>query len=154
MHQVLHDSLQYIEIGCGTERFAIPLPAIREIIRMQEITELNGCERPCVKGVINLRGKIVPVFSMAERLALHEQPCSKSTRIVLVHYTEETVGVLVDRVHRVLQIGEIQPPPSRTGSGAAVLTGVGQTETGLVSIIDMEKLLHDGSVKGGGNVDV
>ncbi|UUZ90288.1 chemotaxis protein CheW [Paenibacillus sp. P25] len=100
---------QYVEFGMGEEQYAIRIQDIHEIIRMQEITQIPSV-RSYVKGIISLRGKIVPVISLRSVFRQEEKAYSKSTRIILVHHGEDPVGIIVDRVHKVIAFSNIQPP--------------------------------------------
>jgi purine-binding chemotaxis protein CheW len=134
---------QYIEVGIGKERYALKIDDIHEIIKMQDITEIPG-SRPYVKGVINLRGKIVPIISLRSQFSLAEASYTKSTRIVVVNHADEMVGIVVDQVNQVTTFSDIQPPPEKIGSVyGSYFTGIGRTENGLVSILKLEQVLHD-----------
>ncbi|WP_311764998.1 chemotaxis protein CheW [Paenibacillus agricola] len=73
---------QYIEVGIGKEKYALRIDNIHEIIKMLDITEIPN-SKSYVKGVINLRGKIVPIISLRNRFGLVEESNTKSTRIVV-----------------------------------------------------------------------
>jgi len=133
--------IQYIEVGVANEWYAIKIYDIHEIIKMQDITEIPNTETH-VKGVINLRGKIVPIISLRGRFGLEEEPYTKSTRIVVVNY-KEVVGIVVDRVNRVTMFDDIQPPPERIGGvDGEFFSGIGQTDQGLVSLLKLDHLLQ------------
>lgn len=134
---------QYIEVGIGKEHYALKIDDIHEIIKMQDITEIPG-SKAYVKGVINLRGKIVPIISLRSQFGLPEAEYTKATRIVVVNHAEEMVGIVVDRVNQVTTFSDIQPPPEKVGSVyGSHFTGIGRTEAGLVSILKLEQVLHD-----------
>lgn len=134
---------QYIEVGIGKERYALRIYDIHEIIKMQDITEIPN-SKSYVKGVINLRGKIVPIISLRNRFSLAEESYTKSTRIVVVNHVDEMVGIVVDRVNQVTTFTDIQPPPERIGSvQGSYFTGIGSTETGLVSVLKLDQVLYE-----------
>ncbi|NRF96071.1 purine-binding chemotaxis protein CheW [Paenibacillus frigoriresistens] len=134
---------QYIEVGIGKERYALRINDIHEIIKMQDITEIPN-SKPYVKGVINLRGKIVPIISLRNRFDLPEEAYTKSTRIVVVNQADEMVGIVVDRVNQVTSFSDIQPPPERIGSvNGSYFTGIGRTDNGLVSLLKLDQVLHE-----------
>jgi purine-binding chemotaxis protein CheW len=133
---------QYIEVGISNQWYAIKIYDIHEIIKMQAITEIPNSGAH-VKGVINLRGKIVPIISLRARFGLEEEPYTKSTRIIVVNYQEEVVGIVVDRVNRVAMFDDIQPPSERIGrEGGGFFSGIGQTDRGLVSLLELDHLLQ------------
>ena len=131
---------QYIEFGIENERYAIKIYEVHEIIKMQHITETPNCP-PYVKGVINLRGKIVPIISLRKLFLMSEETYTKSTRIIVVNHTEEMVGIVVDRVFKVATFGDIQPPPERIGAiEGSYFVGIGVAEE-LVGILKLDQVL-------------
>ncbi|MBW4084245.1 chemotaxis protein CheW [Paenibacillus sp. S150] len=132
---------QYVEFGVDNEHYAIPISDVHEIIRMQEITEVpNG--RHYVKGIINLRGKIVPVLSLRVLLDMKEAAETKHTRILVVHHQEEAIGVIVDNVNKVTTFSDIQPPPENvSGISGSLFTGIGISSSALVGILKLDEIL-------------
>jgi purine-binding chemotaxis protein CheW len=136
-----HAQHKYIQVGIAAEKYAISIRKISEVIRMQEITDVPNTAN-YVKGVINLRGRIVPVVSLHGRLSMPEMPYSKSTRIVVVNYRDEVVGLIVDQVNKVMIFNDIQPPPDRIGSAQnKYVAGIGHGQEGFVNILDLEIVL-------------
>ncbi|SFL12228.1 purine-binding chemotaxis protein CheW [Paenibacillus sp. 1_12] len=132
---------QYIEVGIGKEKYAVQIQDIHEIIKLQDITTIPN-SKTYVKGVINLRGKIVPVISLCSRFGLMEESYTKSTRIIVINHVDEMVGMIVDRVNQVTTISDIQPPLLNAGdTESAGIIGFGQTESGLVGILKLEQVL-------------
>lgn len=133
---------QYVAIGIETEKYAINIHDIEEIIRMQDITKIPNAETH-IKGVINLRGRIIPVISLRDRFGLNEEEYTKDTRIVVVKYEDEMVGIIVDNVCQVMQFNDIQPSPDTFGGvQASFFSGIGHAENGLVSILNLDKVLQ------------
>lgn len=132
---------QYVEVLIDKERYAISIQEIHEIIKMQDITGLpNG--PAYLKGVINLRGRIVPIVSLRILFDLEEVPYTKSTRIVVVHHEEEAVGVVVDQVNRVTTFEDIQPPPEWVGQlEGSWFVGIGLDNNGLVGLLKLDRVL-------------
>ncbi len=135
---------QYVEFGIEDEQYAIRIQDIHEIIKMQDITMIPNV-KSYVKGVINLRGRIVPVLGLRNLFGMEEKPYAKSTRIVVVNHREDTVGIIVDRVSKVATFSDIQPPPERVGGiDGNFFVGIGITGSGLVGILKLDEvLLHD-----------
>ncbi|HZG84252.1 chemotaxis protein CheW [Paenibacillus sp.] len=132
---------QYVEMGVGNAKYALNIRDIHEIIKMQTVTEIPN-SKPYVKGVINLRGKIVPIVSLRYLFHLPEEESTKASRIVVVNHREDTVGVIVDQVNKVITFSEIQPPPDRVGTlNGAFFAGIGFTPAGLVGILKLDQLL-------------
>jgi len=132
---------QYVEFSVGDENYAILISEIHEIIRMLDITEIPNCPS-YVQGVINLRGKIVPVISLRSLFALEGDTLSKSTRIVVVNHSEESVGIIVDRVNKVTTFTDIQTPPERIGGvSGSYFVGIGISSDELVGILKLDEVL-------------
>ncbi|RTE10981.1 chemotaxis protein CheW [Paenibacillus whitsoniae] len=132
---------QYVELGIGHETYAIRIQAIHEIIKMQEVTQIPNA-MAYLKGVINLRGKIIPVISLRNLFGLMEEEYTKFTRIVVVNHAAETVGIIVDRVNKVTNLSDIQPPPDCVGGiSGNYFAGIGITSHGLVGILKLEEVL-------------
>ncbi|KRF09991.1 chemotaxis protein CheW [Paenibacillus sp. Soil766] len=132
---------QYVELGIGNETYAIRIQDIHEIIKMQDVTQIPNA-LGYLKGVINLRGRIIPVISLRNMFGLMEEENTKFTRIVVVNHVEDTVGVIVDRVNKVTNLSDIQPPPDRVGGiSGNYFAGIGITDHGLVGILKLEEVL-------------
>ncbi|WP_379162779.1 chemotaxis protein CheW [Paenibacillus sp. sgz5001063] len=134
---------QYVEFGIGQEHYAIPIQDIHEIIRVQEITRLPHTSF-YVEGVINLRGRIVPVISLRKRFEFENTELTKRSRIIVINRQEEKVGILVDHVNKVVRIHDIGPPPERLGRlNSMFFDGIGKSDSGVVSILKVEQLFEE-----------
>lgn len=132
---------QYIEFVIEEEFYAIHIQDIHEIIKTQDITQIPNVTS-YVEGVINLRGKIVPVISLRKFFDLEDKDYSKMTRIIVVHHQEDTVGIIVDRVNKVTTFSDIQAPPERIGGiDGNYFVGIGLTDNGLVAILKLNEIL-------------
>lgn len=136
------NSEQYIVSRLGEERHAFNIRDINEIIKMEHITEVPN-SRSYIKGVINLRGKIVPVVSMCRRFGIPETTPDKSTRIVVVQFQNEGTGIIVDAVEKVTSFREIQPPLETNGGSTLFIDGIGRNQDELVGILNLERLFGD-----------
>ncbi len=133
---------QYVAIGIGTEKYAIKIHEIEEIIRMQEVTKIPHVQAH-IKGVINLRGRIIPIVSLRHRFGLIEEEYTKDTRIVVVKFEDEMIGIVVDSVSQVTTFSEIQPPPETFGDvKGSFFSGIGHEDEELVSILNLDKVLQ------------
>lgn len=133
--------MQYVEFGIGGENYAISIADINEIIKLQSITEIPNC-RHYVKGVINLRGRIVPVLSLRTLFSMEEDEVAKSTRIIVINHRDEALGIMVDKVNKVTTFSDIQAPPDRVaGISGKYFTGIGLTPSGLVGILKLDEVL-------------
>jgi purine-binding chemotaxis protein CheW len=135
---------QYVVLGIENEQYAIKIQEIHEIIKMQEITQIPNL-RSYVKGVINLRGKIVPVINLRNFFRFDEKEYAKTTRIVVVRHLEETVGIIVDYVTKVTTFSDVQPPPEQVGGiKGNFFAGIGLTDSGVVGILKLNEVLIEG----------
>lgn len=132
---------QYIELSVGAETCAIRIEEIHEIIKMQSITDIPF-SKPEIKGVMNLRGKVVCVMSLRNLLGMTDESDTRATRIIVVRYQDEYIGLIVDRVSKVTTYSDIHPPTG--GHGRHIETffqGVGQQGDSLVGILKLDEIL-------------
>ena len=138
---------QYLTFMLGGEVFAIGILAIKEIIEYDTLTVVPMMP-DCIRGVINLRGAVVPVMDLSARFGRTATAVTKRTCIVIVEIEtaglRHDVGVIVDAVNEVLEIpaGDIEPPPA---FGAKFRTdfihGMGKLNGKFVILLDTEKVL-------------
>ena len=143
------DQLQLVTFDVAGEEFAVDILAVREINRMMTLTRVPNSP-PEVEGVINLRGKIIPVIDLRRRFGLTQSDHSQDSRIVVVEVNERVVGFIVDRVHEVLRIQKsiVEPAPEMVCSiDSDFIAGVGKLEDRLVILLDVAKLFADGIMK-------
>jgi len=141
--------LQLVTFDVAGEEFAVDILAVREINRMMSLTRVPNCP-PEVEGVINLRGKIIPVIDLRRRFGMDQTEHSQDSRIVVVEVNERVVGFIVDRVHEVLRIEKsiVEPAPEMVCSiDSDFIAGVGKLQDRLVILLDVAKLFADGVMK-------
>lgn len=126
------------------ETFGIDIGAVQEIVRLQQITDMPEA-RAGMKGVINLRGKVVPVIDLREKFGLFAGDETASSRIIVVDVLDATVGMIVDSVSEVLRIGksQVEPPSPIIESYDKYLRGIGRFDDRLILLIDLEKLVPE-----------
>ena len=133
----------------GQENFGVDIFSVREIVKAQAITPVPGTAEH-VLGIINLRGKIISVVDLAQRLGLGAAAVDRQSRIFVVDLDGVTVGFLVDAATEVLKLaGEsIEPAPEELKGAIRdhYLQGVGKLENGLVIILDLRNLFLEGEV--------
>jgi len=135
--------IQYIVYELINEKYALRISDVYEIIKMQKITVVHN-SKPFLEGVINLRGKIVPVVNLHKRFGLNNYTITKSTRIVVVKSRDDMVGIVVDKVNMVIKFSDIQPPPEMiAGIDGNYFEGIGITDNGVVSILKIDKVLYE-----------
>jgi len=134
--------LQLVSFEVGEEEFAVPILSVQEINRIMQITRVP--QSPVyVEGVINLRGKIIPVIDLRKRFGLGKLEDSKDVRIIVVEVASRVLGFTVDRVNEVLRINSsiIEPPPSMvSGQDTDYVQGVGKMDDRLLILLNLEKL--------------
>lgn len=134
--------LQLVTFVVGTEEFAIPILLVQEINRMMQITRVPQSP-PFIEGVINLRGKIIPVMDLRKRFGQAHSENTDDARIIVVEVAERVIGFTVDRVNEVLRIsGEIvDPPPTMvTGVDSDYVEGVGKLDDRLLILLNLGRL--------------
>lgn len=133
---------QLVVFSLLEEDYGIDIYKVQEIIQYREITFVPKAPA-FVKGVINLRGKIIPVIDLKERFGLAEKEIKPDTRIIVVEISTQTVGLIVNSVTEVLRIPktDIEPPPPVTTIEADFIEGVGKLDDRLIIILDIDKIL-------------
>jgi purine-binding chemotaxis protein CheW len=137
-------SRQLVVFALGGEQYALPIASVSEIIRHTRARSIATVD-PWVRGVIALRGKIVPIFDLAARLGLSATAEAESDKIVIVESATGNVGVTVEQVEEVLTIcgDQLEPlPAGREGDG---LDGIVKLGDRLVILLDPAALLTEGN---------
>ncbi|RMH09568.1 MAG: chemotaxis protein CheW [Nitrospirae bacterium] len=134
--------LQVVSFDIGTEEYAVDILAVQEIIRMVEITKVPKAPY-YVEGVINLRGKVIPIIDLRLRFGLPPAERTKETRIVVVDVSDIILGLIVDSVTEVIRIPSslIEPPPNGKQGGAEFHKGIGRINGRLLILLDLDRLL-------------
>ncbi len=140
---VAESETQLVVFDLAAEFYGVDIGDVREIIRMQSITRVPGAPQ-FVEGVINLRGRVVPVVDLRKRLDLQVNEQTKESRIVVVDISGREVGVIVDGVNEVLRIplSAVEPPSSMiTNADSDFLRGIARLEDKLIILLDLSKVL-------------
>lgn len=113
-----HELIQLVSFNLGAEEYAVEVLKVREIIRMTPITHVPNTP-PSIEGIINLRGKVIPIISLRSRFNMMGAEEDQHTRIMVMDIAGKLMGFIVDGVSEVIRIasGEIQPPPSIAAGG-------------------------------------
>ncbi len=141
--------LQLVSFNIGEEEFGVDILKVQEINRMLEVTRVPNAPE-YVDGVINLRGKVIPIIDLRRRFGLERKEHDKNTRIVVVELNGKVVGFVVDAVQEVLRIHKSvtePPPPIVAGIEAEYITAVGKLEDRLLILLDLEKVLSNEHTK-------
>ncbi|RPI07153.1 MAG: purine-binding chemotaxis protein CheW [Ignavibacteriae bacterium] len=139
------EMLQLVSFNIGQEEFGLGIQSIQEINRMVEITRVPNAPE-FVSGVINLRGKVIPIIDLRKRFGFPPKESDRNTRIIVVELGEMVVGFIVDAVSEVLRIPRsiTEPPPSIVaGIGSEYITAVAKLENRLLILLDLERILLD-----------
>ncbi len=138
--------IQLVSFRLGEEEYGIDILHVQEINRIMEITHVPKCAY-FVEGVVNLRGKVIPVLDLRKRFGLPVKENDKETRIIVVEISGKTIGLIVDSVDEVLRLPvstiDPTPPMVSTSIDAKCINGVGKLEDRLIIIIDIEKFLTE-----------
>jgi len=147
----LHDSgqghgdlLQLVSFHIGGEEFGLDILRVQEIIRIQALTRVPN-SADFVDGVINLRGKVIPVIGLRKRFGLEDLPHDKQTRIIVVEIKGNVLGFIVDSVSEVLRIPKdtVEQPPRLGKVEREYVSGVGKLDNRLLILLDVDRLMSD-----------
>lgn len=146
-NEILDEDTQkgkYLTFLIGRESYGIEIKYVIEIIGIQAITEVP--EVPdYIKGIINLRGKIIPVMDVRIRFKKEPKEYNDRTCVIVVQFKDILVGLIVDNVSEVIPIADedIVLPPEMSSSEGKYIKGIGKTGENVKLIIDCEKLMND-----------
>lgn len=136
--------LQLVSFKVGNEEFGLDILKVQEIIRLRELTRVPNMP-DFVDGVINLRGKVIPVIGLRRRMGIPAGEDDKRTRIVVAEVNGKVLGFVVDEVSEVLRIPEanFEPPPKLGQVEREYVQGIGKIDERLLILIDLSPLLSD-----------
>ena len=137
------ETRQYISFFLAGEEYGIPIMRVQEIIRYEQLTRVPHSTE-CMKGVLNLRGKVIPVIDLRLKFELEENPPGRNTRIIVVEAAGQVTGLVVDEVREVCNIDETDmepPPPLGTRIRSEFLAAMAKTEGRLMILLDIDQLL-------------
>jgi purine-binding chemotaxis protein CheW len=139
------DQLQLVTFEVASEEFAVDILSVHEINRMMELTRVPQSP-PEVEGVINLRGRIIPVLDLRKRFGMPGGNRDEHNRIIVVEVLGRVLGFIVDRVHEVLRIDSsiVEPAPAMVCSiDSDFISGVGKLQDRLIILLDLAKLFQN-----------
>ncbi len=135
--------LQLVTFKIGDEEFAVDILQVQEIIKMPEYTRVPNSPRAVV-GVINLRGKVIPVLDFRLQLGLEQREADRMTRIAVVEIKSRVIGFIVDQVSEVIRVNKSiteAPPAMVSGISSEYITSIGKLDERLLIMLDLEKIL-------------
>ena len=144
------EAIQYIVVRLGEEQYGIDIRYIENIVRMQNMTRIPKVP-DYLKGVINLRGEVLPVMSIRLRMGLAADEITRATRIIILNLEQEgNVGIIVDEVKEVVALEEqdVEKVTYDATDGAInFISGVGKRGNELISLLDLNAItLEDNSL--------
>jgi len=140
---VTEELLQLVSFKMGNAEFGVDILRVQEINKMMELTVVPNTAS-FIEGVVNLRGRIIPVLNLRSRLGLEVKEYDSETRIVVVDLEDKTIGFIVDEVKEVLRIPKsiTEPPPQIvSGVNSDYITAIGKLEDRLLILLDLTKIL-------------
>lgn len=143
---VSFNTTQYIVVKLGNEHYGIDIKYIENIVRMQNITRVPKVA-PYMKGVINLRGEVIPVMSVRLKMGLPEDEITKATRIIILKLEQQgTIGFIVDEVREVVALSDEQIEKvayDNKDDKVNFVSAVGKVESGLISLLDLNAVVME-----------
>ena len=134
------ESKQYIVVMVGSEQYGIDISYIDNIVRMQKITRVPKVQT-YFKGVINLRGEVVPVMSVRKKMGLEDDVLTNASRIIILKLEENaSLGVIVDEVREVVNLSEDEIDKTNKGK---FINGIGKHEEELISLLEINAIVED-----------
>jgi purine-binding chemotaxis protein CheW len=144
---------KYLTFDLQEEEFGIQIHKVKEIIGMMGITKVPKTPE-FIKGIINLRGRIIPIMDLRIKFGMDEIPYNERTCIIVVEISagegKRQIGIVVDTVSEVINIqkSEIEPPPDYGTQGAEeFLTGMGKIKDKVIMLLDIERVMTTEEIK-------
>ena len=141
--ETLATERQLVVFDLAAESYGVDIGSVRELIRMQDITQVPRTP-PFVEGVIDLRGRVIPVVDLRKLFGFGAEDVTKDTRIVVVDIGGQDIGVVVDAVNEVLRVSAnaVEPPSSViTTADSEFLLGIVKLPTRLIIFLDLEQAM-------------
>lgn len=134
---------RYLTFRLGREDYGIPICHVVEIVGLQKITAVPD-QPPFMKGVINLRGMIIPLMDGRIRFGLAEEAYDDRTCVIVTDVEGQITGLIVDRVNEVLEIpaGQVEPPAASSGGGGSYVCGLGKVGDSVKVLLDVDPLFN------------
>ncbi len=144
MEANVNDSKQYIVVKIGIEQYGIDIKYVDNIVRMQRITRVPKAQS-YFKGVINLRGEIIPVMSIRLKFGLEDDVVTNATRIIIIKLeSQSAVGIIVDEVKEVVTLDDTmieKVTNSAVEDKYGYLSGIGKHKDGLISLLNISSVI-------------
>lgn len=143
-HKEAEQELQLVTFRLANEEYGLPITKVQEINRVVPVTKLPQTP-PFMEGIINLRGRIIPVIDLRKRFTMLAASHDDETRIIIVEISGQTVGVTVDAVKEVVRLHteNIEPPPTTVAVDSQYIYGVGKISDRLIILLDIDKVFTE-----------
>ena len=141
---------RFLTFALGNESYGIEIKYVTEIIGIQDITEIPELPE-YVKGIINLRGEIIPVMDVRLRFKKEAKEYNDRTCVIVIDVKDVSIGLIVDTVSEVLTIPDeniVEPPKMNKGFYNRYIKNIGKVENEVKLILDCEKLLTEDELEG------
>ena len=140
---------QIVAFSLGSETYGVDIGSVREIIPSQKIVPVPRAPE-FVEGIINLRGRVIPVLDLRKHFGLLRDASTVEERIILVESGEDSIGVVVDAVSSVMQVpvDSIEAPAQViVGPDIEYIEGIAKVDRGLIVLVDLTKIISDAEKK-------
>nr|WP_302595233.1 chemotaxis protein CheW [uncultured Cellulosilyticum sp.] len=145
MENTLESITQYIVFKLGEQSYGIDIQSVQIIEKMKAVMRVPKAPY-CVKGVMNLRGEIIPVVSLRDQFGLEKVEYTDKTRIIIVKIEDAMVGIIVDEVKEVIEIEETQIENVQNIQGKMKVNhilGVGKVEDNIVTLLNLPNIIEE-----------
>lgn len=135
--------LHLVTFNLDREEYGVDIDRVQEIIRVGAITPVPNAPE-FIRGVINLRGRVIPVLELRRRLDIAEGQLTKNSRIMVVESKAKVLGMLVDAVSQVLwlPVSAVESPPEEVERTRTYVRGIGKVESRLIMLMDLDRVLE------------
>ncbi len=139
----MEENNQLVVFGLNDQHYGLQIENVSEIIRIMDITRVPNTQYYC-KGIINLRGSIVPVISLSLRLGLEEYETGRDSRIMVAETAKGKLGLIVDNVYSVTRYSDDEVEKSEAMSGEdRFIKGILKKEDGMVLLLNLGEIMED-----------
>ncbi len=139
---------QLVTFTISEETYGLEILKVQEIVRLPQVTKLPKAPA-FVKGVIDLRGSVIPILDLREKFGIDTIAYSEKTRVIILETSGKKIGIIVDTVSKVIQVEEkdIAPPPNAiTGDDNQFISGVIRLEDKLIILLDIGNMFSEETI--------
>lgn len=152
--ELISDQEQLVTFKLDNEEYGVDIMQVQEIIRLGHIVRIPGAP-PFVEGIMDLRGKVLPVVDLRRRFNLGSREHGTASRVVVVNIADMTLGLVVDAITEVLRLPKtaIEPPPRIVaGIDARFLKGIGRVDKRLLILLDLDRIFAEEELREVGQI--